>query len=87
MKIESWPYYERSVLRKTSVPHDKCSVCTRVDMIIKDGILYVIEVNTLPGMTQNSLLPKGAHAVGIPYNKLLDMIIEASLQVRRSEGF
>ncbi len=56
-------------------------------MIIKDGILYVIEMNTLPGMTKNSLLPKGAHAVGIPYNKLLDMIIEASLQVRRSEGF
>ncbi|MFP7159424.1 D-alanine--D-alanine ligase [Priestia aryabhattai] len=65
----------------------KCSVYARVDMIIKDGIPYVMEVNTLPGMTKNSLLPKSAHAAGIPYNKLLDIIIETSLQVRRSEGF
>lgn len=65
----------------------KCSVYARVDMIIKDGIPYVMEVNTLPGMTQNSLLPKSAHAAGISYSKLLDIIIETSLQVRRSEGF
>jgi D-alanine-D-alanine ligase len=65
----------------------KCSVYARVDMIIKDGIPYVMEVNTLPGMTKNSLLPKSAHAAGIPYNKLLDIIIDTSLQVRRSEGF
>ncbi|MGG2015202.1 D-alanine--D-alanine ligase [Bacillus sp. S10(2024)] len=65
----------------------KCSVYARVDMIIKDGIPYVMEVNTLPGMTKNSLLPKSAHAVGISYSKLLDMIIEVSLQTRRNEGF
>jgi D-alanine-D-alanine ligase len=64
-----------------------CSVYARVDMIIKDEVPYVMEVNTLPGMTKNSLLPKSAHAAGIPYNKLLDMIIETSLQFRRSEGF
>ncbi|MFD3449004.1 D-alanine--D-alanine ligase [Microbacteriaceae bacterium 4G12] len=65
----------------------KCSVYARVDMMIKDGIPYVMEVNTLPGMTKNSLLPKSAHAVGISYSKLLDMIIEISLQARRNEGF
>ncbi|WP_243523349.1 D-alanine--D-alanine ligase [Bacillus pseudomycoides] len=65
----------------------KCSVYARVDMMIKDGIPYVMEVNTLPGMTKNSLLPKSAHAAGISYSKLLDMIIETSLQVRKSEGF
>ncbi|MDM5186091.1 D-alanine--D-alanine ligase [Bacillus sp. DX4.1] len=65
----------------------KCSVYARIDMIVKDGIPYVMEVNTLPGMTKNSLLPKSAHAAGITYSKLLDMIIETSLQVRRSEGF
>lgn len=64
----------------------KCSVYARVDMIIEDEVPYVMEVNTLPGMTKNSLLPKSAHAAGIPYNKLLDMIIETSLQVRKSEG-
>ncbi|WP_020060352.1 D-alanine--D-alanine ligase [Bacillus sp. 123MFChir2] len=65
----------------------KCSVYARVDMIIKDGIPYVMEVNTLPGMTKSSLLPKSAHAVGISYSRLLDMIIEISLQTRRNEGF
>jgi len=65
----------------------KCSVYARVDMIIEDEVPYVMEVNTLPGMTKNSLLPKSADAAGIPYNKLLDMIIETSLQVRKSEGF
>ncbi|GAA3314775.1 hypothetical protein GCM10020331_008190 [Ectobacillus funiculus] len=66
----------------------KCSAYARVDMIIKDGIFYVMEVNTLPVVTKkNSLLSKSAQAAGIPYNKLLDMIIESSLQVRRSEGF
>jgi len=33
----------------------KCSVYARIDMMIKDGIPYVMEVNTLPGLTKNSL--------------------------------
>ncbi|MGM9988849.1 MAG: D-alanine--D-alanine ligase, partial [Bacillaceae bacterium] len=65
----------------------KCSVYARVDMMIKDGIPYVMEVNTLPGMTKNSLLPKSAHAAGISYSSLLNMIIETSLQARKNEGF
>jgi len=65
----------------------KCSVYARIDMMVKDGIPYVMEVNTLPGMTKNSLLPKSAQAAGITYNELLDMIIDTSMQVRRMEGF
>ncbi|MGG0730341.1 D-alanine--D-alanine ligase [Bacillus paramycoides] len=65
----------------------KCSVYARVDMIVKDGIPYVMEVNTLPGMTKSSLLPKSAEAAGISYSELLDMIVETSLQVRKNEGF
>ncbi|AFQ14822.1 D-alanine--D-alanine ligase [Bacillus thuringiensis] len=65
----------------------KCSVYARVDMMVKDGIPYVMEINTLPGMTQSSLLPKSAEAAGISYSKLLDMIIETSLKVRKEEGF
>lgn len=60
----------------------KCGVYARIDMMIKDGIPYVMEVNTLPGMTKNSLLPKSASSAGIIYTKLLDRIIEISLQVR-----
>jgi D-alanine-D-alanine ligase len=57
----------------------KCSVYARIDMMIKDGIPFVMEVNTLPGLTKNSLLPKSAQSAGIPYSKLLDLIIELSL--------
>ncbi|MGG1400350.1 D-alanine--D-alanine ligase [Bacillus salipaludis] len=64
----------------------KCSVYARIDMMIQNGIPYVLEVNSLPGMTKNSLLPKSAQAAGIPYHKLLDLIIENSLKVRAMEG-
>ncbi|KOO51259.1 D-alanine--D-alanine ligase [Viridibacillus arvi] len=60
----------------------KCSVYARIDMMIKNGVPYVLEVNTLPGMTKNSLLPKSAQSAGIPYHQLLDLIIENSLKVK-----
>ena len=60
----------------------KNSVYARIDMMIKNGIPYVLEVNSLPGMTKNSLFPKSAQSAGIPYNKLLDLIIEYSLKAR-----
>lgn len=65
----------------TSYKSLKCSVYARVDMLIKEGVPYVLEVNTLPGMTQNSLLPKSAFAAGISYSALLDSIIDSSLQI------
>lgn len=60
----------------------KCSVYARIDMIMNNGVPYVLEVNTLPGMTKNSLLPKSAQSAGIPYPQLLDLIIEKSLKVK-----
>lgn len=52
----------------------------RVDMIIKDDLIYVLEINTLPGMTPNSLLPKEAKAAGLSYSQLLDKIIKLALE-------
>lgn len=63
----------------------KCSVYARVDMLIRDGVPYVLEVNTLPGLTRNSLLPKSAAAAGISFAELLDTIIDLSLQERSGE--
>lgn len=60
----------------------KCSVYARVDMLLKDGIPYVLEVNTLPGMTETSLLPQSAHAAGFTFSGLLDEIIAVSLRER-----
>jgi D-alanine-D-alanine ligase len=61
----------------------KCSVYSRVDMLIRDGEPFILEVNTLPGMTKNSLFPKSAAAAGISFSMLLDTIIEASIKTNR----
>jgi D-alanine-D-alanine ligase len=69
----------------TSYQALKCSVYVRVDMLVADGVPYVLEVNTLPGMTMTSLLPKSAAAAGLSFSALLDRIIDCSL-VERSKG-
>ena len=57
----------------------KCSVYARIDMIItEEGVPYVLEVNTLPGMTATSLFPQSAGEKG--YSEFIDMIIEHSLK-------
>jgi len=61
----------------------KCSVYARVDMIVKDGVPYILEVNTLPGMTKNSLIPKSAAGKNIGFSELLNIIIEKSIKTVR----
>lgn len=56
-----------------------CKAYVRVDIIISNGVPYVLELNTLPGMTQTSLIPQSAKAKGIEFSELLDKIIEYSL--------
>lgn len=57
-----------------------CKAFGRVDMIIRGEDIYVLEVNTIPGLTPLSLLPKAALAAGISYPQLLDKIIKYSLK-------
>jgi D-alanine-D-alanine ligase len=53
----------------------------RVDFILKNGkIPYVLEINTIPGLTPMSLLPKAAKAGGYSYSQLLDRIIYYATQ-------
>jgi len=57
-----------------------CRTFSRVDiMLAEDGKLFVLEVNTIPGMTERSLLPKAALADGITFNELCVKIIEKAL--------
>lgn len=56
-----------------------CNSYARVDMIVSDGVPYLLEVNTLPGMTKQSLIPKSAKVRGLEFSELLDKIIESSL--------
>ncbi len=51
----------------------------RVDMIVPDGgEPVVLEINTIPGMTETSLLPKSAAAAGIGFDELCERILEAA---------
>ena len=57
-----------------------CSVYARADYILdKSGVPYFLEMNTLPGMTSTSLVPKSAYARGQSFQKLIRNIIELSL--------
>lgn len=49
-------------------------------MLAKDGSMYCLEANTLPGMTPTSLLPQEAQAIGVSYGDLCEWLIEISLR-------
>lgn len=64
----------------------KLNVYSRADFLLDDqGRLYCLEMNTLPGMTAASLLPKEAKVVGIEYGDLCDLIIQKSIEARYSD--
>ncbi|WP_068268614.1 D-alanine--D-alanine ligase [Caviibacter abscessus] len=56
----------------------KCKGYARIDYLIKDNKAYMIEINTLPGMTSTSLLPKSLAYSGYSYSQILDLLIEVS---------
>ncbi|MDX8397161.1 MAG: D-alanine--D-alanine ligase [Mariprofundaceae bacterium] len=60
----------------------QCQGAPRVDMIVSDGgTPIILEINTIPGMTETSLLPKAAQASGLSFNTLcLRILASASLQ-------
>jgi D-alanine-D-alanine ligase len=57
-----------------------CSGFARVDLMLdaSDDSLYVLEVNSIPGMTETSLLPQAADAAGISFDQLVQRILDAA---------
>ena len=53
-------------------------------MIIRDEKIYLLETNTIPGMTENSLFPLAARAAGLSLSELLDELITLSLEQESS---
>lgn len=56
-----------------------CHGYSRTDMIVSEHGIYVLETNTLPGMTETSLLPKAAGSVGMSFDVLVERIIQLAL--------
>lgn len=65
-----------------------CEGYSRTDMIVRGDDIYVLETNTIPGMTPVSLLPLAAKTAGMEFSNLLDRLIELGLaRHRRSKKF
>ncbi len=64
--------------------HHCLEVChwSRTDMIVAGDEIYVLETNTVPGMTATSLIPKEAAAAGLSLAELLERLIELALRDR-----
>lgn len=62
-----------------------CRGYSRTDMILKGQELFVLETNTIPGMTANSLLPQAAKAAGLSFGVLLDRLIELGLECHQNK--
>jgi D-alanine-D-alanine ligase len=58
-----------------------CRGYSRTDMIVdSNGEIFVLETNTIPGMTPTSLLPQAAQAHGLSFSQLLDHLIELGME-------
>ena len=61
------------------------TVYSRIDFLLEGDKPYCLEINTIPGMTATSLLPKAAAAVGITFPELCRRIVELSWTARQKE--
>jgi len=55
-----------------------CAGAARVDFMVREREFYCLEVNTIPGMTETSLLPKAAREAGISFGELVQRILEGA---------
>jgi D-alanine-D-alanine ligase len=63
-----------------------CSGLARFDFFLTPDGLVLNEVNTMPGMTEHSQVPKMFAAVGLPYPRLLDLLIDTALSAAWTPG-
>jgi len=76
-------------MRKTALKAHQilgCEGFSRVDFIVSETGIFILEVNAIPGLTRQSLLPKQALAEGIVFGDLCVMIINESIKAGRYHG-
>jgi len=61
----------------------QCRGYSRTDMMIKDNRIYLLETNTIPGMTATSLFPQSARVAGYSFGALLDRLVQLGMENRR----
>lgn len=74
-------YHEKALLTEAARrvhQHLGFDQYSRSDFIVRGGEVYFLEVNTLPGLTDQSLFPKAAAAVGLEFHSLIKHLIETA---------
>jgi len=56
-----------------------CETYSRVDFLLMDDIPYILEVNTLPGMTPTSLFPNAAKHENISYDEMIEKLVQLTI--------
>ena len=58
----------------------RCRGVVRIDFIITEaGVPYLIEINSIPGMSQNSIIPQQVRAMGMSVGEFFEIVIESTL--------
>ncbi len=81
--ISNMPVFLRDMVRAIAVKTFnvlKCRGYACIDMIVKEEQIYVIEVNTLPGLTDISLVPRAAEGLNMSFGDFLDKLIDFELK-------
>ena len=60
-----------------------CSDYSRTDMMLKDKKLFILETNTIPGMTETSLFPQAAKEAGLNFSSLMDKLITLGIKSKK----
>jgi D-alanine-D-alanine ligase len=64
-----------------------CSGFARIDLMLDGaGELFVLEANSVPGLTETSLVPQAAEAAGIGFDELVERILELALARSAAAG-
>ena len=74
-------FSEKSAIADIAVyVHETLGLCqySRSDFMIRNGEVYFLEVNTLPGLTPESLFPKAAAAVGLSFSQLIAHLVKTA---------
>ncbi len=79
-RIEKDMAFEASEVAKKAHQALECRDWSRTDMIVRGGLIYVLETNTIPGMTETSLVPLAAKGRGWRLSELLDKMIGTALE-------
>jgi len=59
-----------------------CKGYSRTDMILKGEDIYILETNTIPGMTETSIFPLAAKAMGMSFSALVEELINLALETK-----